>query len=165
MNINYTVKNNVKFFSIDDISSYLFNNTGFKYDVDNFLHKTKKKINYFDQDEQLYIEGKCMYDVFDHFESIFSYEQSVKIKNIMKQLRNIGIYKTKRRLNSCKLYIMYKQKYQCNTCKILLTPYCEIDHILALHKGGKDEIENLQALCSECHDKKTYQETFKDFVI
>jgi len=32
----------------------------------------------------------------------------------------------------------------------------EVDHILPIHKGGGNEIENLQPLCSECHAFKTY---------
>lgn len=31
----------------------------------------------------------------------------------------------------------------------------EVDHILPLHKGGTDDLENLQALCGECHARKT----------
>jgi len=31
----------------------------------------------------------------------------------------------------------------------------EVDHILPLHKGGTDDTDNLQALCTECHADKT----------
>ncbi|MDH6060675.1 HNH endonuclease [Chrysosporum bergii ANA360D] len=31
----------------------------------------------------------------------------------------------------------------------------EVDHILPLSKGGKDEHKNLQLLHRHCHDKKT----------
>ncbi len=34
----------------------------------------------------------------------------------------------------------------------------ELDHILALHLGGKDVPENRQSLCSECHLAKSKQE-------
>ena len=31
----------------------------------------------------------------------------------------------------------------------------DIDHIVELRDGGKDELDNLQALCATCHAKKT----------
>lgn len=31
----------------------------------------------------------------------------------------------------------------------------ELDHILALHLGGKDVAENRQSICSECHIEKS----------
>ena len=34
----------------------------------------------------------------------------------------------------------------------------DVDHIKALEFGGGDEIENLQALCRECHKEKTAKE-------
>ena len=34
----------------------------------------------------------------------------------------------------------------------------EVDHIKPLHQGGTDERDNLQALCSDCHARKTITE-------
>ena len=52
--------------------------------------------------------------------------------------------------------IAYRQKYKCQVCQELLHPKAmDIDHILALSKGGEDRIENLQALCTNCHAKKS----------
>jgi 5-methylcytosine-specific restriction protein A len=34
----------------------------------------------------------------------------------------------------------------------------EVDHIIALMKGGTNEPENLQGLCFSCHDAKTKQD-------
>lgn len=31
----------------------------------------------------------------------------------------------------------------------------EVDHIRPLHKGGTDDMDNLQALCVQCHKLKT----------
>ena len=31
----------------------------------------------------------------------------------------------------------------------------EVDHILPLCLGGKDETDNMQALCASCHGRKT----------
>ena len=36
-----------------------------------------------------------------------------------------------------------------------VNPASEIDHILPLFKGGTDDLDNLQALCDDCHNTKT----------
>ena len=52
--------------------------------------------------------------------------------------------------------VAYRQKYKCQVCQELLHPKAmDIDHVLALSKGGEDVIENLQALCTNCHAKKS----------
>jgi predicted RNase H-like nuclease (RuvC/YqgF family) len=47
------------------------------------------------------------------------------------------------------------QENKCNLCNSTLSKYFQIDHITALQYGGTDEFENLQALCCECHCKKS----------
>lgn len=46
---------------------------------------------------------------------------------------------------------------RCQECKRKLRPGddYEVDHIIALSKGGTDENSNLQILCSGCHAIKT----------
>ena len=51
------------------------------------------------------------------------------------------------------------QGRKCNMCKCNLQEYFHIDHIMALQFGGTNDIDNLQALCAECHHKKTVAET------
>tara|TARA_B100000676_G_C17971821_1_gene783758 strand:+ start:94 stop:333 length:240 start_codon:yes stop_codon:yes gene_type:complete len=46
-------------------------------------------------------------------------------------------------------------------CDCLLPPTFEIDHIVEIRDGGKDEFNNLQALCNNCHAKKTRANTLK----
>lgn len=56
-----------------------------------------------------------------------------------------------------KMHILYEQGYKCNRCKESIHPDCfDIDHIVELQDGGSDTCrENLQALCCNCHRKKT----------
>ncbi len=53
-------------------------------------------------------------------------------------------------------HIAHRQSYTCLHCKTLLHPDAfDIDHVQELRNGGQDELENLCALCSNCHAKKT----------
>ena len=43
---------------------------------------------------------------------------------------------------------------------IVQTPFitCEVDHQVPLCFGGTNELDNLAALCEECHREKSYHE-------
>jgi cytochrome c553 len=53
------------------------------------------------------------------------------------------------------------QKWACGHCHQTLDESYEVDHKLALFQGGTNELENLIALCRNCHGKKTMQERLK----
>jgi hypothetical protein len=53
--------------------------------------------------------------------------------------------------------LINKHYGKCAICFLEQTKF-EIDHIIPLGAGGKNEIENLQPLCVECHDEKTREE-------
>jgi 5-methylcytosine-specific restriction enzyme A len=54
-----------------------------------------------------------------------------------------------------KKVIASSQQWTCNGCKQILDASYEIDHILPLYKGGNNDLNNLQALCRNCHGQKT----------
>lgn len=90
-----------------------------------------------------------------------------KIKNILLLLFSIGSIvsykyiptKHKRKLtDSNKKYVAANQKWLCNHCKQTLDHTYEIDHKIALYKGGSNDMNNLQALCRNCHGKKTFND-------
>ena len=54
-----------------------------------------------------------------------------------------------------KKYVASRQKWKCNSCNELLDYSYEVDHIIPLYQGGNNHIKNLQALCRNCHGKKT----------
>lgn len=77
----------------------------------------------------------------------------------------IGDFDNKRkRIKRCKedkKLILERQEYKCNICGcgiILDSKSCQYDHIIPLCINGLDNLENLQALCIECHSEKTKQE-------
>lgn len=58
-----------------------------------------------------------------------------------------------------KRIVAARQKWTCAYCNTLLTATFEVDHILPLHRGGRDDHEtNCHALCCECHRAKTQRE-------
>jgi 5-methylcytosine-specific restriction enzyme A len=60
------------------------------------------------------------------------------------------------RLNETKKKVVASsQQWTCSTCKQLLDASYEIDHIIPLYKGGNNDLNNLQALCRNCHGQKT----------
>ena len=34
----------------------------------------------------------------------------------------------------------------------------EVDHVIPLYKGGTNDLTNLEALCRNCHGKKTFKD-------
>jgi 5-methylcytosine-specific restriction protein A len=55
--------------------------------------------------------------------------------------------------------ILRRDSWQCQMCRCVLNVRtAEIDHRVALYRGGADTIENCQALCSNCHRQKTHDE-------
>lgn len=63
---------------------------------------------------------------------------------------------TGRRLQATRLRIWSRDPY-CAMCRKLVEypSGFELDHKTPLFKGGSDEDGNLQALCPECHERKT----------
>ena len=60
-----------------------------------------------------------------------------------------------------KKFVAANQKWSCNHCQQLLDSTYEIDHIIPVYQGGSNEMSNLQALCRNCHGKKTLDDNFK----
>jgi hypothetical protein len=59
---------------------------------------------------------------------------------------------------SLKKIVAAEQKWACAHCQQLLPATYEVDHKVALYIGGTNERDNLQALCPNCHRKKTVEE-------
>ena len=54
-----------------------------------------------------------------------------------------------------KKHVASRQDWKCNKCGIKLPGSFEVDHIQALHNGGSNHVDNLEALCRNCHGEKT----------
>jgi len=70
---------------------------------------------------------------------------------------------TKRSVSETKKkYIAASQNWICKDCNKQLPAWFEVDHVIALHNGGTNEINNLVALCRDCHGKKTAMDRLKN---
>jgi hypothetical protein len=57
-----------------------------------------------------------------------------------------------------KKIVASNQQWKCAICKNVMDYTYEIDHHIPLFKGGTNDINNLVALCRNCHGKKTILE-------
>lgn len=72
------------------------------------------------------------------------------------RMMNSGRGTTKRSVSETKKkFVAANQNWMCGDCKTQLPAWFEVDHVIALHNGGSNELSNLVALCRNCHGKKT----------
>ena len=80
-----------------------------------------------------------------------------------KRILNSGVIKvgsgggtTKRCVSETKKkYVAAQQGWNCGNCKKQLPAWFEVDHKIRLDNGGSNHVDNLVALCRDCHGKKT----------
>lgn len=55
---------------------------------------------------------------------------------------------------------MERDEWLCQPCLShgWYTPATEVNHLTAKADGGTDDLENLEAICRECHKLKTAQQ-------
>jgi hypothetical protein len=76
-----------------------------------------------------------------------------------KRLYESGKKTTKRSVSETKKkFVAARQNWHCGDCKNQLSAWFEVDHTVRLENGGSNHIDNLVALCRECHGKKTAME-------
>lgn len=72
------------------------------------------------------------------------------------RLLNSGKKATKRSVSETKKkFVASQQNWKCGDCNEQLTAWFEVDHKIRLEYGGSNHIDNLVALCRECHGRKT----------
>ena len=77
-------------------------------------------------------------------------------KRILQSGGNVEKQKTKRSVSETKKkFVASKQNWKCGDCGEQLSAWFEVDHKVRLEYGGSNHIDNLVALCRECHGKKT----------
>lgn len=54
-----------------------------------------------------------------------------------------------------KKFVAARQGWKCGDCQLQLNAWFEVDHKVRLEHGGSNHVDNLVALCRDCHGKKT----------
>ena len=80
-------------------------------------------------------------------------------QNLTKQQQKIlqsGNTSTKRSVSETKKkFVAASQNWHCKNCQKQLPAWFEVDHVIKLEYGGSNSIDNLVALCRDCHGRKT----------
>jgi hypothetical protein len=76
-----------------------------------------------------------------------------------RRIQSSGRGATKRSVSETKKkYVAANQDWKCGHCHSQLDHTFEIDHKMRLEYGGGNDVDNLIALCRNCHGKKTASE-------
>ncbi len=76
-----------------------------------------------------------------------------------RRIQSSGRGSTKRSVSETKKkYVAANQDWKCGHCHHQLDHTFEIDHKVRLEYGGGNDVDNLVALCRNCHGKKTASE-------
>ncbi|ANS04343.1 hypothetical protein [uncultured Mediterranean phage] len=74
----------------------------------------------------------------------------------IKRMLRSGGNGTKRSVSETKKkHVAASQNWRCAVCQAQLMASFEIDHKIALQDGGTNHVNNLEALCRNCHGEKT----------
>ena len=68
---------------------------------------------------------------------------------------------TRKLREATKKIVAYNSDYKCAHCDKKLPPSHQIDHIVPFSISNDDSSDNLQALCANCHSKKTQVENYR----
>ena len=72
------------------------------------------------------------------------------------RIMNSGKRTSKRSVSETKKkFVAARQNWTCEKCKKQLPAWFEVDHKIRLDSGGSNHVDNLVALCRDCHGEKT----------
>lgn len=75
------------------------------------------------------------------------------------RILNSGKNSSKRSVSETKKkFVASRQGWKCGDCGNQLSAWFEVDHKIRLEHGGSNHVDNLVALCRECHGCKTAME-------
>ena len=83
-------------------------------------------------------------------------QQGTGLTGQQRRMLRSGNGNTKRSVSETKKkFVAAEQGWKCGECKQQLPAWFEVDHKIRLDSGGSNHIDNLVALCRDCHGKKT----------
>lgn len=87
------------------------------------------------------------------------YQKQPQYNGHQQRIMKSGKKSNKRSVSETKKkWVASHQNWCCAHCKQKLPAWFEVDHKLRLEYGGTNEVSNLEALCRDCHGRKTASE-------
>ena len=104
-----------------------------------------------------YTKDKFFTEDQENFSQQQHYQNTPQFNRMMNSGKNNGGTNTNKRSVSetKKKYVASNQQWKCGHCHNELDHTFEVDHIVDLQFGGDNSVNNLVALCRNCHGKKT----------
>ena len=106
--------------------------------------------------------AKSSLDVFTPFTDFTNQTPFMQGNNEQQQINRImesGKKGTKRCVSETKKkFVASQQSWKCGHCQKQLPAWFEVDHKIRLDSGGSNHVDNLVALCRDCHGRKTAME-------
>jgi hypothetical protein len=91
--------------------------------------------------------------------SDFPNQQQSHQQHQINRMMESGKTGTKRCVSETKKkFVASQQSWNCGHCQRQLPAWFEVDHKIRLDTGGSNHVDNLVALCRDCHGKKTAME-------
>lgn len=110
---------------------------------------------------------KHISELFDNNITINSKDSKENIKDLNenkdKNYNSDNSNRYKRSVSETKKKVVaYNQDWKCDSCQKKLPASFEVHHKLSLQSGGSNDIDNLVALCRNCHGNETIKELIKN---
>jgi hypothetical protein len=134
------------------LSAYLFLK---KYpgETSSLLNSASGVIRYLPVDKDA---GDILSPIIDFTKSSFVPSMNNSTLHSNKVLQSGNNNNSKRSVSETKKkYVAAQQGWSCGVCRKQLPAWFEVDHKIRLDNGGSNHIDNLIALCRDCHGKKT----------
>jgi hypothetical protein len=124
------------------------------------LDFTSKQNFNLDQNNYPYNENRPIIPIQSMYQGANQYERKILSSGGGTGMGGMGggtkTVSTKRSVSETKKkFVASRQGWKCGDCQEQLNAWFEVDHKIRLEYGGSNHVDNLVALCRECHGKKT----------
>lgn len=117
------------------------------------LDFTSKQNFNLDQHNYPYNENRPIIPIQSMYQGANQYERKILSSGGTGGTKTVA---TKRSVSETKKkFVASRQGWKCGDCQEQLNAWFEVDHKIRLEYGGSNHVDNLVALCRECHGKKT----------
>jgi hypothetical protein len=96
-----------------------------------------------------------LFSIFSDGQNYFNDFNNVNMSPQQKRMMYSGKKGVSRSVSETKKkYVASRQKWKCGKCGTMLDATYEVDHKIELQNGGTNHVDNLWALCPNCHREK-----------